>query len=442
MNAKILSLVLLALLSLNTWETRLPIAGIDFYHYWGVAKAPQLSALSLQNPYVSSGAYADVLNQHADTSGDQILKEANAYRRTLDLTGTPLLYTVFSVLPTNYSLAIKGFRLAQLVLFIAAIFLVGCLRGNSSGFMPLALVLSATFLPFLSDVTVGNLNTIQLFLLVALALLIEQKQPQTSHGRWRSGLIILCCLVFITLLKPNLLLASLMLGAAFLAKYGLPRLTIVIPGGLAFTTLVVTITNMCLGSAQVWLDWYELVSASQDRLAYPIAAGNYSTTLLLAQLYKLDIVTAVNAIAGFLIISFGSIVAIAATKQGDSLLRSSRAVVLSILQDTGLMVSIAVVVTIALSPLVWAHYYTLLLLPALWLLDPRRPGSPGNWLSLLAIICSGGVLDKLLSIGWVLSPEAYSASFMLGWVWVWIGLLLTLLRLPLQALEPINLGTK
>lgn len=436
MNAKILSLVLLVLLSLNTWGTRLPIAGIDFYHYWGVAKAPQLSASPLQNPYVSSAAYADALNQHADTSADQILKEANDYRRTLDLTGTPLLYTAFSILPINYSLAIKGFRLVQLVLFVAAILGIGYLQGNSRDFIVLALVLSATFLPFLSDMTVGNLNAIQLFLLVALAVLIEHSPHQTAYARWRSGLIVLCCLIFITLLKPNLLLASLMLGIAFLANYGLPRPTILIPGGLAFTALVVAITNLCLGSSRVWLDWYELVSASQDRLAYPIEAGNYSTALLLAQLYQLDIVTAVNAIAVFLIISLGSIVAIAATKQEGPLLRSSRAIVLSILQDTGLMVSMAVVATIALSPLVWAHYYTLLLLPALWLLDPRRSGRLENWLSLLAIICSGGVLDQLLSLWFVLSPEAYSASFMLGWVWVWIGLLLTLLHRPVRALEP------
>ncbi|MEM9264477.1 MAG: glycosyltransferase 87 family protein [Cyanobacteria bacterium P01_F01_bin.13] len=442
MNGKFLSLILLLLLSLNTWVARLPAAGIDFYHYWGVAKARQLSPSPLQNPYVASTAHADVLNQYADASNDQILKEANSYRRTLDLTGTPLLYTVSALLPESYSLAIKGFRLGQLVLFVLTIFLIGVLRGNSTGFELLALVLAATFSPFLSDVVVGNLNAIQLFLLVAAALLIERAQPQTSKARLRYGVMILCGLIFITLLKPNLLLSSLLLSAVFLRKYGLPRPTLLIPAGVAFTVLLLVATNVCLGSAQVWLDWYKLVSASQDRLAYPIEAGNYSTTLLLSQLYTLDIYTAVNAVAVFLIVSFCSIVAIAAIKQGSPLLGRSREIVFNILQDSGLVVSIAVTITFALSPLVWAHYYTLLLLPALWLLDTRFPWQLGNWLSLLAIIFASGGLVNLLSTWFVFSPEVYAVSFMLGWVWVWAGLLITVLKRALGATKHMPLATE
>ncbi|MEM7066289.1 MAG: glycosyltransferase 87 family protein [Cyanobacteria bacterium P01_B01_bin.77] len=437
MNAKVLSLVLLVFISLNTWVERLPLAGIDFYHYWGVTKAQQLSPTSLQNPYASTGAYANVLNQHAATTDDQILQAANAYRRTLDLTGTPLLYTAFAFLPKNYSLAIKGFRLVQLVLFVAAIFVIGRLRGGSRGFTLLAIVLSITFSPFLSDVAVGNLNAIQLFWLAISTLLVEQAQPQTPQQQLRFGVIALCSFIFLTLFKPNLLLPLLLLGIVFIAKYGLPRLAVLVPTGVLFTALLVVVTNLCLGSSHVWLDWYSLVSASQERLAYPIAAGNYSTTLLLSQLYDIDIYAAVTAVASFLVISFASVVMLTAARQEGKLLQKGWHICLNLLQNSGFIVSSAVTITFALSPLLWAHYYTLMLLPTLWLMDIRRPWCLANCLSLLAVLCSGGILVPWINRWLELTPELYAASFMVSWVWVWSGLMVTVLNLPARA-APAN----
>lgn len=429
MNVKILSWILLAWISFNTWVDYLQIPGVDFYHYWGVAKAQQLTPSPLNSPYIAPDTYANVLNQYAETTEDKRLRDANAYRRTLDLTGTPLLYTFFAILPENYTRAIVSFRFFQLILFISAILLIGVLQNCPDNFLMLALVLSATFLPVVMDLRVGNLNTIQLFLIVISTLLVDRANCHHSRQRLHSGLIAACLFIFITLLKPNLILTVLTLSISFLVKYGFPKLTVLIPASMAFSALIILLTSVFLGSSQVWLDWYALVS-NRDRLAYALIAGNYSTPLLISHHYNLDIYAAVAAVAAFLAISLGGVILMSAFKRGLAVGKSFK-VVLDIFRDPGLAVSIAMTVTIALSPLVWVHYYTLLLLPILWTMDPRHYCKKANWLSLLAIASSGGIiLQILLSLRIALSPELHATNFILGWVFIWARILFIVLNLP------------
>ena len=440
MNVKILGLILLALISCNTWSDYLPIPGIDFYHYWGVAKAQQLSPSPLVSPYVAADTYADVLNQHVEMTEDPILKDANAYRRTLDLTGTPLLYTFFALLPERYTQAIVSFRFLQLILFILAIYLIGILQGCADNFLTLALALSITFLPFLIDLRVGNLNTIQLFLVVISILLVDRANGYRLRQRLYSGLFAVCLFIFITLIKPNLILTMLALSISFVVRYGVPKLTVLAPASMAFSALLILLTSVFLGSSRVWLDWYELVSISQDRLVYPLESGNYSTPLLITQLYNINLSAATIAVAVFLVISLGGVILMSAFKAG-MVVENSLNGVRHLFRDTGLAASIAITVTIALSPLVWPHYYTLLLLPALWMINTRRYGKRASWLSLLAIACSGGIVLQLSSLWLIPSPELQATSFILGWVLVWARILFVVLNLSNKKSSGAGLAT-
>ena len=429
MNVKILSLVLLTLISFNTWLNYLHFPGFDFYHYWGVAKAQQLSPEPLTSPYVAPDTYADILNQYTEKSSDQRLREANTYRRTLDLTGTPLLYSFFSILPENYTQAIISFRFLQLILFIFAVFLIGILQGDSDNFLTLSLILSVTFLPFIIDLRVGNLNTIQLFLIATSTILVDRVNGHHPKQRLYSGLIFTCLFIFISLLKPNLILIMLALGISFVVRYGVPKLIVLLSVSGAFSALLIVLTNAFLGSPRVWLDWYDLASSSKDRLIYPIEAGNYSATLLISQLYNINIFAATASVAAFLAISMGGVILISAFKRSFTIGKSFN-VLLEIFKDPGLTVSIAVTVTIALSPLVWVHYYTLLLAPILLTINVKRYCKRGSWLSLLAIAASGGIILQLLNFRLELSPELHATSFILGWIFVWGRILLIVLNLP------------
>src|SRR5262245_29349217 len=89
-------------------------AGIDFYHFWGVAEARQLSEEPLGSPYAADAErYAAVLNAAADASSDKHLKRANAERRTIDPTATPLLYVLFGAVPGDYTRAHVLYRIVQ-----------------------------------------------------------------------------------------------------------------------------------------------------------------------------------------------------------------------------------------------------------------------------------------------------------------------------------------
>ncbi len=428
MKPKILSLILLAFLSLNIWLDHLESPGIDFYIYWSVAKAQQLRPALLASPYLEPDAYAAVLNQHVDQTSDDLLRGANAYRRTLDMTNTPLLHTFFSILPSDYTKAINFFRFSQLWLFITSIVLIGFFRGFSFNFLALGLVLSAIFLPFHIDMRVGNLSSIQLFLMTISTLLVDRLDNSSLKKRFRGGLAAICLFIFIALLKPNLLLVMAALSLSFLARHGIPKPIALVPLSLLFGLFLIAMTNIFLGSAWVWVDWLRAISQSQDRLAYPIEAGNTSSVLLISHGLNIDIYTAMIAVAVFLCVSLGGVIVFSASQKGP-IYTNIIGVFLSIFKDSGLAVSLALTATFALSPLVWTHYYNLLLLPALWMLTIDRDWNVLGWISVFSIVFSGGILIQFLSRILTLSIEFHSINFGLAWMLIWLGNLIWIMRI-------------
>jgi hypothetical protein len=134
-------------------------AGVDFYQYWGVAKAQKWGGGKLKSPYVEQAQYAAFLNAYADGSSDSRLKKANRFRRELDLNQTPLCYAIFTFLPANYSLAFGIFQAAQIILMLAATVMLGlAFPGNRTGLLPLALLLLIFHQPLLSDLRVAILT--------------------------------------------------------------------------------------------------------------------------------------------------------------------------------------------------------------------------------------------------------------------------------------------
>jgi hypothetical protein len=438
MKAKILVLLLLFFLSFNAWASNLREPGIDFYYFWGVPKAQQLSPVQLSSPYLYPDTYADVLNQYANRTNDKRLKSVNAYRQTLDMTATPLLYTFFASFPKSYTWALSSYQGLQIVLFVAAIVLIGVFKGQPDNFLPLGLVLSAAaFVPFTVDLKVANLNAIQLFLLVLTTLFVDRVARNHPRKHLKSGLIILCLSIFMVLLKPNLLLPFVFLCLSFVLRYGIPRLTVLLPVSAAFTALIVLSTSTLLGSSRVWLDWYQIVSSSKDRLIYPIEGGNFSTTLLVSSISQVDTFVVVLGVLLILAISLCGAVVIPVLGKKLTMVNGVY-IVTDIFKDTGLVVNLALTATLALSPLVWLHYYTLLLFPILWLLDFGR-WSIKNLIALASLILLSGILIKAVQLAWMLSPEQQSLGYCIGCFLVWIGLLLAVSETVNKRLKQLTL---
>lgn len=431
MKTRVLVLFLLFFLGFKAWSDNLRVPGIDFYHYWGVAKAQQLSPVRLASPYVQADAYAAVLNQHAASVNAPRLEAANAYRQSLDLTGTPLLYTFFATLPRNYGLALASYQGLQVVMFIAGIVLIGALKGQMRGFLSLALALVATYAPFSVELGVGNLNALQLLLVVLATLLVEKAAMGAPRERVKTAALGTCLFIFIVLLKPNLLLAILFLCVSFGLRYGIPK--VVAPVAVAFIGFILATTSGFLGSSRVWLDWYGLLSSSKDRLTYPIEAGNFSVTFLLSTLSGLDIAASVLVVVVLLSGSFCCAMIGFALGKRCTISRGIAAMV-EVGRSPGLMVNLALTATLMVSPLVWSHYYILLLFPILWLLDFGRWGVK-NVVGLLSLGFASGILLKLAAIGWVPGPEIQALSFCMGCLLAWVGLLWVVVETAKTGLE-------
>ena len=125
MNTKSFLVALLACLSIIISFSRFSQSpGIDFYQYWGVIKAKQWSIGQLKSPSAEQEKYAEVLNDHVAHSADLRLSKANETRRELQLLQTPLCYSIFTLLPANYSIAFGIFQIIQVILFLSALVLL------------------------------------------------------------------------------------------------------------------------------------------------------------------------------------------------------------------------------------------------------------------------------------------------------------------------------
>ena len=84
------------------------------------------------------------------------------------------------------------------------------------------------------------------------------------------------------------------------------------------------------------------------------------------------------------------------------------------------MIAGGIALTIAISPLVWFHYYVLIIIPAFWLLNGTRRSD--QVLGLAAITLSSGMLTVLFApLGWT---GAVPITIAASWIPLWCAILL------------------
>ena len=368
-------------------------AGIDFYHFWGVPTALKLSGHRLGSPYAQEDHYAQVLNDHASTVlGDEQLARVNRERRTLDLTGSPLLYTAFAVLPQDYSTALGLFRGFEVVLFLVAVAMLGSLYHYEpflSATLGLTLLIAAD--PYKNDLSLGNFNILLLCGLATALAAIEYLPARPLRHKLILSSALLTGLACLTLLKPLVLLPCLLLVTSL---YRSPSTRPAAASlGVAFASTLVLVLLPCLyfRSWSVWWDWYSAVyGADHRRLFYPVEQGNFSFALLVADWLEGRYAPLAAGLGTLLVASL--LLVATAHRRPD---RSGQSLAIC---DPHLLVSLGVLATFALSPLAWVHYYMLLLIPALWLGSLSGTSVVIALLGLTALVMSSGAPDYLFLI--------------------------------------------
>jgi hypothetical protein len=366
--------------------------GHDFYHYWGVATAQRLSGYTLGSPYPHREEYARILNEFAETSTDPTLKATNAFRRELDLTGTPLLYAFFSFLPTDYAPALTSFNRAQIVsLWLATLLLGVLLRLNLFWMPPLAFLLALFYFPFTADLANGNLNSFQ-FLFVTLCGI---GCNGAIHSTGRRSLLLAsattAALAVLFLLKPNVgLVCALLLVTLWL---GLERMHFWTAVALGCGVSLLSLAFPCryFDSWSVWLEWMAAFGARVgSRMEWSAEAGNYSFAHWVERRGRVPYQVSLLLLSASAALVF--LAAAVTMVRGEDKVRRAWRRLTDLCRDPRCGCAVGNVATLYLTRLAWSHYYLMSLIPALWLVSRKRSCAVAPWLGVAAIVLSSGVL--------------------------------------------------
>lgn len=428
---RLLIVAMLASLALSQSIARFAeTIGVDFYHLWGVSVARRITDRPLGTPYGDGERYYAVLKQHAAAANQPKLSAAQRFWSSPDFTGSPLLYTVTSVVSNDYTLSLAVFRTLQILAFVGACLLLGFLyRFDPFSLLCFALICLLGYQPVLSDLRVANVGCVQLAALVALMGLASALVRVRSFAR-RAGLgaVLLTAVAALTLCKPNIVLVSALLALHLAVRHGGRLFAVAALSAAVATAILLILPCLYFGSWTVWQEWYRFVYGANPRmLVRPIANGNYSTPLLLSSWLGGDVMV----ISFVLIVLFGVSLVVALRGHGRrppgraGALGAVGAACKRLFDDPRPAFAIGILLTAAASPLFWAHYYVLLLIPSLWLLNAASPRAV-PLLAAASVVMSAGMAGMLL---WAMGrPDAMPATIILSWVPLWAALLIGLRR--------------
>jgi len=387
---------------------------IDFYQYWGVGAAQKLSGGVLSNPYVNVKQYDSFLDKYSTTSGDERLRLSNIrnhmlYRQSLDVNATPLLYALFALFPAKFSLS-YGIFLALMVVVLLPVSYLFCHYPRPSA-IPVLLGILFVFYhePLRADAQVGNLNTLQFFSMAVLtyfiAVLIDEQAERQTFFR---DAAVLSGIVLLILLKPNFLIIGLALSASVFVKRSARAFSKAAAAAASVGILLFLIPCIYFNSWSVWNDWFGYLSLGSGKISrYNVQEGNFATSVIVSNLWDFSVNSTMVLICAVLMISL------------MLCLGTERIVkkVGMILHNPYLAVVMAVSATLALSPLVWFHYYVISLLPAIWM-TMQPLSTPSRYLGGFSLFLSSGLIVRMLDVNEYL-PFVFASS----WVPLWIGAL-------------------
>lgn len=395
---------------------------VDFYQYWGVSAALRLNRENLGTPYRDYRQYAATLAEYGTRPGDPRLTSVSRISKSPGFTGTPFIYMLFGALPLDFTLALAVYHILQVVLFLAAVIMLGAVyRYPLFLALCLALLLVVSSGSLSSDMRVGNVGTVQFaslaFLLIVAHRLRESRRPLAL------GAILLSGLTLLTLAKPNIALVAAAMVLHLSAARGIRFVTLAAVPAVAAGAAAVIAASLYFRSWTAWYEWYRFVfGANPYALSKAPGPGNYATSKILSSWFDADVWKIAAVVACLLAVSL--IAAVAAAGRADlrgfaPWLRAARA---RILEDPHIAMAIGVTLTIALPPLFWYHYYVIAVIPGMWLLAASATSPYAPLLGFAVLVLSQGLLNVLLiPFGWT---EAVAVGAALTWVPLWGGILL------------------
>jgi hypothetical protein len=364
------TIVLAALVALasvtSLWQLGQRSPAIDFYQFWVAAQVlagPGARAARLYDAREQTEIATRFRARAAATPAAPRLQAAATTRSRLELYGSPFLYAAFVPLVTgDYETDHRRFRLLSLAALVVAILTLGHVLGHSPSVTLLVLAFVAlAFQPLRADIRVGNLNQIQLLLLAAYLWL-------ASRERSRLRLIAAGAVLGLSVtLKPNVAAVVPLLAVAWLVAGRTRRLVLEGCGVLAGLLGAVLVGASMFGALSIWARWLGAVRALPGSII-PVGRGNFGISRLALEHLGVDVVP--------LLATTTFAVTVAAVCYGRHRLRelaraSGGGEIVAV---DALVVGTGCLLFLLSAPLVWQHYFVLVLPSVMVLLGP--PGVP------------------------------------------------------------------
>lgn len=382
--------VLLAGLALTSaWKAASRDSGMDAYQFWAVGrelKTPGPASVYSEGDRVRIGAR--FLDQ-ANRSGQASMIAAAEKRKVLETYSSPFLYTFFRFFSTDdYGRSLRNYQLLLLACMAAGVIAFGRLAQLA---WPVTLgavaVFTAWFMPFASDLRVGNVNAIQL---AALAAYLGTVTRPPWRGRdFLGGLILALAVAF----KPNLLFVPGALTLHWIMSRRLRKMAEHAAGAAVGVALAVAVSAAAFGSLRCWTDWLSaLGSLPGDIISVEI--GNFAPSRLAAENLGLD------APLTFTIVAISALAAAIWMRSRTASRRGGG----SAAADLGdeLVVALGCLLVVLAPRLAWLHYFVLTIPILIFLARPREGATPRASMLrrvFLALAVLGLAIEPAMNVG-------------------------------------------
>lgn len=373
--------------------------GVDYYQFWAVGQSIRESpGIDIYDERERGRLGAEWLERIEREAAGEPTKLVNVarYRRTFETYSTPFLYTVFAWLATGrWAVDFAAYRIACFAAIVFGLLVLArlCRHGAASA-LALTTFLMLWFAPLFSELTVANVNPLQLALLAGFLVVL-------AGTAWRHRTLVGGALLGVTLMfKPNLIAvpAILTVAWAMVGRWRAVRdLSLGGAGGVACGLALSAVSFRGLGA---WRDWLGALGALPDTVISR-ELGNVAPAMILRDGLGLD-----AAWVQAVVVGVAALAALWSARLGARVESGER--------DAGplvALVGLGAALYLLFAKLVWAHYLLLSLPLLVWALRPRDD-----------------VLDETESVFRMRLGSALVALVLLSWN-PWSAML----RLPYQA---------
>jgi hypothetical protein len=390
------------------WADNEYSAGFDFYQFWVVGQA-------LGQPEVGN-VYADAERRRIGATyleraraGDTPRQLAVAeVRPVLETYSTPFLYATFRFFSTgDYETDYRNYRLIQIVLLVAGLAIFCRALGYPlPALLAAVLVFAVWFKPVVSDMRVGNVNSIQLAVLAAWLGWRRRSSSPAADGV--GGLILGLAVMF----KPNLIFVPGLLVVFWLVHRRTETLAWHAVGGAVAVGLAAMLSTLSFGR-WAWGEWLAALQQLPNDII-TVELGNFGLAPLIRDWLAFELALVLTLLFGAL-----AVVGIVAGRRRASSRPEGGAPESGQLHGEAVVVAMGCLVMLLGSELVWLHYFVLAIPMLLVLFRPLAAARPSRSdviarRILPAVVFPLVAIDPITNLGSELTDHQMATAISLG----------------------------